>query len=299
MRKIANIIGYFIYVLSITGAGEFYQIVPNTHKTVKKIESCLNPNIFILNSKVTAIFQYDHSAIVSTDNGNQFQVAYVVVAVPMQDVQRIQFEPYLPDEMQITKTQKSMITSFLAYYTDEMEKWKVSDISSTVFVLKEPEQLVYYEEDRCTIYGVLYHGDCYTADQLKEKILKHLNFPISPLEWFQSTSEQTQILKAPVQNTWNRIIWASTNVANLHYRGYLNGSVQSGMKAALAIVARIRPQLIDWHDYDDIQHANVVRYRMGFLERICTLFGFKDVLQFATGLLVAFACRSIFLEPNN
>lgn len=284
-----------VFISSITGIGEFYQIVPNTYEIVRQIENCLNPNICILNSKVTAIFQYDRSAIVSTVDGHQFQVNYVVVAVPMQDVQRIQFVPYLPDEMQ-TSSQKSMVTTFTATYADH--SWEFSDVSSTVLVLSETEQLVYYIEDRYRIYGVLYHCERYTAGQLKEKIVMHLNLAMSPIDWIQRTSEQTQILKAPAHNTWNRIIWASTNVANLHYRGYLNGSVQSGMKAALAILARLRPQLVDWHDYDDVQHANVVRFKAGLSERIRTLFGFKAVLQFTLGFLVAFACRSIWFKRN-
>lgn len=279
---------------SLTGMGEFYEILPNIYEIVRKIIKFINPNICVLNTKVTSIFQYNHCAIVSTANQHQFLVSLIVLAIPFTSIEKIHFVPHF--EFTTTNRRSSnMSTTFIATYDHE-----ISNFFNKVLISMKPDTMVIYDDGPKTLFGTLYHNQQYSNDSLKNQILHQIRLETMPIEWYQKTWKQSSFIfqHSPLINPWHRIIWASTNITNLQFRGYLNGSIQSGMNAALLVLSHFRPQLIDWTDYNDVTEANVISPKNSFIENLSTLFSFANILQCSIGFLYIIICRAIYFKTR-
>lgn len=198
----------------------------------------------------------------------------------------------------ISANQKSlnMATTFVALYNDEL-----TNFCNKVEIHTKPKQMVIYDNGPKTLMGTLYHTNQYTSDLLKSEILKQIQMATVPIVWSQKTWRQSSfIFKYPqLTNPWHRLIWASTNLTDLHFRGYINGSIQSGMNAALLVLSQFRPQVIDLIDYTDVAAANVILPQISVLEKLSTLFSFADIFKCSIGFLCIFICRSIYFRGVN
>lgn len=217
-----------------------------------------------------------------------YTASVVVVAIPWQNVQEIQFSPSLPAELQVplpSNENKLFVTSFSARYMEP--HWRIFGFSGS-FMSHSPH-IVGYETKTQTISGMIFHdagkGRNNTEPALKNEILKlfpqQFRWNISlPIRWQHQTWEQAMIRNLPPTTVWNRIIWASSNSA-VHYRGFANGAVQAGMRAALYTLLELRPQTINWHDIHEIQHANVVRQQIGWIDKFKSNFNLYNCTFFS------------------
>lgn len=87
-------------------------------------------------------------------------------------------------------------------------------------------------------------------------------------------------MNEPTNSTWNRIIWTSVYDEGA-YKGYVNGSVQSGKKAALIALLGLRPQLVSWEDIADVKPASVVKARIGWLQRFLVTLNLYNSVYYA------------------
>lgn len=191
------------------------------------------------------------------------------MAIPWQDIQDIHFSPPIPKELYVPDD-RHRVTSFTARYMEP--QWRIFGFSGS-FMSHAPH-VVGYETRTQTISGFIYHNsgnnNLYTEQMLKNDVLKSFRQQFGrhvgvPMRWQHKTFEQAMLRGLPPTTAWKRIIWAGTNSA-VHYRGFANGAVQAGMRAALYALLDVRPQTIDWHDIDEIQHANVVHERINWID---------------------------------
>lgn len=221
------------------------------------------------NQIVKNVIQYNGFVRVQTESNLTFLARFVVFAIPEQLIPRITFIPTLPDNFDEYRP-PHFVTSFCANYPSSY--WKLLGYSGTSFC--QNQYIITYESKENTISGLIYHkelsNDCQVL--IKNILLRYLsqrfgNAMNEPRLWIQTTWEQSQIINEPSDCCWNRIIWTSTYEEGA-YKGYANGSVQSGKKAALIALLGLRPQMVSWKDINEVQPASVVKRRIGWLKRL-------------------------------
>lgn len=175
----------------------------------------------------------------------------------MQCVQNeIRFYPKLPKELIVSLPRKrNFVTSFTASYLSPV--WYRYQHSGSYF----GENAICYPTALRTISGLIYHDNKH-FDALDSNSIIHQTFPFvwsePPLMWRHVTWEQVPLLGPPPTSAWKNVLFASSNSSNW-YRGFANGAVQSGMRTALLALLAVRPQTVDWKDFNDIEHASRIR----------------------------------------
>lgn len=243
--------------------------MPNFSILIERLQAQIDSDAVMRNQIVKNVIQYDGFVRVQTECNETFLSRFVVFAIPEQLIARITFIPTLPDHFAECRP-PHFVTSFCANYPSSY--WKLLGYSGTT--LCQNQYIVTYESKENTLSGLLYHKDTPQHSQalIKNILLKYLSQRFGdvmnePRLWIQTTWEQSQIMSEPIDCTWNRIIWTSSYEEGT-YKGYANGSVQSGKKAALIALLGLRPQMVSWKDINDVTPANVVKRRIGWWQRI-------------------------------
>lgn len=263
---------------------------------VQKLIDKIGASQIFLSNKVTEILQSNDFVTIKTDLGNEFICSVAIVAIPWQNVQKINFFPPIPRQL---KTQtigtKKMVTSFIVEYFEA--HWRIKGFSGNI--LSHNPHVICYEVKPKIIAGSIYHEEFY------ESILKPITLKIlsnnfgeemnHPIKWEQKTWEQSIHLNLPPINKINRVIWASTNSAT-SFRGFLNGAVQSGLRSSIQALLLIRPQTIDWTDMENIQHASVVRKKIGYFKRLLASFNIYNILTYFLIIGGYYVCRNHILK---
>lgn len=242
----------------------------------------IDPDTIMKNQTVKNVIQYNNFVRVQTECNLTFLTRFVVFAIPEQSIQRITFIPSLPDNFPECRP-PHFVTSFCANYSSSF--WKLLGYSGTT--LSPNQYIVTYESKENTISGLIFHKHLPPDSKviIKNCLLKYLSERFGaamtePRLWIQTTWEQTQITNEPFNSTWNRIIWTSIYEEGV-YKGYANGSVQSGKKAALIALLGLRPQLVSWEDLNDVKPANVVKTRIGWLQRLLVSINLYNSVYYA------------------
>lgn len=272
---------------SITGIGQLYCVYPNLMEIIKVLESKIGAQYIFYNSKVIKIENNRNSVIVHTENERKYKSLIAILSIPWQNIEtQIEFIPSIPTNLksECKFNKKSIVTNFTAKYLNSF--WKLFGFSGSI--MSYNPYMICYETKPTQISGILYHPNHdggednkndaddddyenieYFEDIIKMNILEKLksdfgNYMGIPIEYKQHTWEQSLIVNYPPPTMpWNRIIWSSTNSGTI-YRGYLNGAVQSGMRAAVLTLLFIRPQTIHWQDINDVQYAMVVKPEINY-----------------------------------
>lgn len=262
------------------------------NKLVAKIGA---PQIFLSN-KVTDILQSNDFVTIKTDLGNEFLCSVAIVAIPWQNVQKVNFYPPVPVQQIIKEIgSKKMVTSFIVQYFES--HWRIKGFTGNI--LSHNPHIICYEVKPRILAGSIYHEEFYesilrpiTLQILSKNFGEEMNHPI---KWEQKTWEQSLHLNHPPINKMNRVVWASTNSAT-SFRGFLNGAVQSGLRSSIQALLLIRPQIIDWMDMESIQHASVVRRRIGYCKRLLASFNVYNILKYFLIIGGYFLCRNLILK---
>lgn len=256
--------------------------MPNFSILIERLEAQINPDTIMKNQTVKNVIQYKDFVRVQTECNQTFLTRFVVFAIPEQLIPRINFIPALPDYFAEYRP-PHFVTSFCANYPSSY--WKLLGYSGTT--LCQNQYIVTYESKENTISGLMYHKQTLQDSQERTKnvLLKYLSkrFGVvmnEPRLWVQTTWEQSQIFNEPTNCTWNRLIWTSTYEEGA-YKGYANGSVQSGKKAALIALLGLRPQMVSWTDINDVMPANVVKTRIGWLQRLLVSINLYNSVYYA------------------
>lgn len=248
---------------------------------VNRLVSKIGISQIFLSNKVIEIVHSNDFITIRTEFGNEFLCSVAIVSIPWQNVQKINFHPSIPNELktQIFKTKK-MVTSFIVEYLEP--HWRIKGFSGSI--LSHNPHLICYEVKSRILAGSIYHEEFYesiikpiTLQILSKNFGENMNFPY---KWEQKTWEQSFHLNLPPISKINRVIWASTNSAT-SFRGFLNGAVQSGLRSSIQALLLIRPQIIDWNDIENIQHASVVKKKICFFERLLASFNIYNTLRYS------------------
>lgn len=256
--------------------------MPNFSILVERLESQIDPETILKNQLVKNVIQYNSFVRVQTECNQIFLTRFVVFAIPKQSIPLITFIPTLPDNVAEYRS-PHYVTSFCANYSSPF--WKLLGYSGSS--LCSNEYIVTYESKDNTISGLMYHKELPHNSKLivKDILLKYLcqrfgETMNEPRLWVQTTWEQSQIINEPTNSIWNRIIWTSTYDEGA-YKGYVNGSVQSGKKAALVALLGLRPQMVNWEDIADVKPANVVKTRIGLLQQFTVSINLYNSVYYA------------------
>lgn len=276
--------------------------MPNFSILIERLEAQIDPETIMKNQNVKNVIQYKDFVRVQTESNQTFLSRFVVFAIPEQSIPRITFIPSLPDNFNEYRP-PHFVTSFCANYASAY--WKLLGYSGTT--LCSNQYIVTYESKENTISGLIYHKNV-TQDSkvvMKKLLLEYLSERFGdvmnePRLWIQTTWEQSQIINEPTNCTWNRIIWTSTYEEGA-YKGYANGSVQSGKKAALIALLGLRPQLVSWVDVADVQPANVVKTRIGWMQRLAVSINLYNSIYYAIAIPMCyvslkFLCKKCSLK---
>ncbi|XP_037029528.1 probable flavin-containing monoamine oxidase A [Bradysia coprophila] len=257
-------------------------LMPNFSIIIERLESQIDPETIMKNQIVKNVIQYNGFARVQTECNQTFLTRFVVFAIPEQSIPLITFIPTLPDHFAEYRS-PHYVTSFCANYSAPF--WKLLGYSGSS--LCSNQYIVTYESKENTISGLMYHKEISSNSKLvvKDILLKYLcqrfgEVMNEPRLWVQTTWEQSQIVNEPTSSTWNRIIWTSTYDEGA-YKGYANGSVQSGKKAALIALLGLRPQMVSWEDIADVKPANVVKTRIGLWQQIAASINLYNSVYYA------------------
>lgn len=278
--------------------------MPNFSILIERLEAQIDPETIMKNQTVKNVIQYNNFVRVQTECNHTFLTRFVVFAIPEQSIPRIAFIPSLPDQFTECRP-PHFVTSFCANYPSSY--WKMLGYSGTTLCQKE--YIVTYESKENTISGLIYHKEIPHDSKavVKNLLLKYLSERFGdvmnePRLWIQTTWEQSQIINEPTSCTWNRIIWTSIYDEGA-YKGYANGSVQSGKKAALIALLGLRPQLVSWKDVADVKPANVVKTRIGWMERLLVSINLYNSIYYAIAipmcyLSFSYLCKKCLLKVH-
>uniref|UniRef100_A0A1I8MBQ0 monoamine oxidase n=1 Tax=Musca domestica TaxID=7370 RepID=A0A1I8MBQ0_MUSDO len=226
----------------------------------------------IYGHKVSEIFQYREHVDVLDSQNIKYTAQAIILAIPWQQIQEIQFHPPLPLELQRAprnenKT-KYVLTSFLASYREAY--WQKSGYTGQYLWL-EPFLMAHHYHNNI-IYGHYLHEE--GIEPLVKSLILHKlaeafgEEMLLPLVYSQHTFELPALDHAPRTTPWNRVIWSSSASAGTCYRGLLGGAVQSGYRAAMNALLICRPQLVTWQDISEIQCSlNFPLRKRTFLKR--------------------------------
>lgn len=252
----------------------------------------------IYGHKVSEIFQYREHVEVLDSQNIKYTAHSIILALPWQQINDIQFHPPLPLELQRAprnenKT-KYVLTSFLASYREAY--WQKSGYTGQYLWL-EPFLMVHQYHNN-TIYGHYLHEE--GIEPLVKSLILHKlaeafgEEMLLPLEYSQHTFELPALNHAPRTTPWNRVIWSSSASAGTCYRGLLGGAVQSGYRAAMNALLICRPQLVTWQDISEIQCSlNLPLRKRTFLHRWCSswnLYGIATNVIFVSGFILVLRC---------
>ncbi|XP_046846384.1 probable flavin-containing monoamine oxidase A [Xenia sp. Carnegie-2017] len=261
---------------SLLGGGtQEMKVKGGLHQICTSLQNEIGKENILLTHAVTSIQQDDDMVKVHTSNGKCFQCKHCIIATPSKLVDKIEFSPPLPYERRILTQQIIMgcFTKFVATYKTSF--WRQAGLSgqltrytnSKESAMSSPVGLVkdaVTSENNPALVGFFtgYGASLWAAKSDEEK--KHaaletlksffgskaenpLDFAIKDWcldEWSGSCSVAVMtpggitqfgdILKKP----FKRIHWAGTDLGST-WRGYVDGAVESGFRAAKEVLEKI------------------------------------------------------------
>lgn len=257
-----------------------------TKDLIKALESHIGRQFIVLNTKVTNIYNYRRSVLVKTNRDFKFHCQVLVLAIPWNEIEQIKFFPDIPNELRLPyQGNKNFVSCFTAQFNEDY--WRCNGYNGS-FMCHNPHTII-FETGPNKLSGRVWHDEDF-EQILEPYIMKILQETICnpigvPLLWNQDTWEQTILTGKPPTTPWNNIVWASTN-SSTSYRGFMNGAVQSGLRAALSSLLTLRPQSVTWMDFDEVQVANVVTPKVDGLKMAISSVSLYDMIFYGSIIFI-------------
>ncbi|XP_034664559.1 putative flavin-containing monoamine oxidase AofH isoform X1 [Drosophila subobscura] len=245
---------------------DFYFNFPNTFlelSTQKLIESILEKIQYITitqNVRVVRVQHFKDYVELTDALGEKYTAQALILAIPWNKVERIQFEPPIPKDFCPPPKAKlkpgRLITQFSLSYSKC--HWAEAGYSGN-FLSSKP--LVCGHECRQATYcGYMVHS-AQESDSVRQTVLDLLASHYGdemrePLKYQQSTTELSMARHKPQVTPWHRVIWSSSSAVATNYRSLMGGAVQSGVRAAVSALFVVRPQLVSWVDMLEVRETN-------------------------------------------
>lgn len=243
--------------------------MPNFTVIVSALLDFIGKEVVILETLLCEVRQTHNSIRLFCADSKVIQTDAVVLAIPLQSMQNLIFSPSIPKGLVTPKVDPQVVTSFTCKFN--VDFWK-SDQPTTSFMFHGPHMVAYpYDNDGC-LGGLVFPDRSADGLSVKQHVLDKLipnngSDDVQCVLWNERSWEQSTIIGLPMTKVWRRIAWAGTNNGEL-YRGYSNGAVQGGIRAALLVLVMMRPAVVCWEDLAKVQRANVVHPRsMGNFQR--------------------------------
>ncbi|KAH8382652.1 hypothetical protein KR009_004638 [Drosophila setifemur] len=235
-----------------TCPSSFYEI--STGALIENILELLQFTRITQNCKAVKLEHFKNYVQVTDAEGQKHTAQAVILAMPWNKVQKLQFEPPIPKAFLPPRSTKAgkkprrMISQFQLQYGKSY--WAEMGYSGN-FLRSAP--LVSSHECRMsTICGYMLHSP-EEQDSVIEMVTDLLAGEFGeemrqPLECQCSTDELSVSLHKPQVKPWYRIIWSSSSAVGTNYRSLMGGAVQSGFRAAVNALFVVRPQVVSWRD---------------------------------------------------
>ncbi|XP_052859506.1 uncharacterized protein LOC128266778 isoform X3 [Drosophila gunungcola] len=210
-----------------------------------------------LNCRAVKVEHFKNYVQVTDELAQKHTAQAVILAIPWNKVQKLEFEPRIPKTFVPPSATKAgqkpcrLITQFHLRYGKSV--WAELGYSGN-FLSSRP--LVSGHECRMsTLCGYMLHSP-EEQDDVLEDVLDLLSAQFGeemrqPLEWQSSTDELNTAMHKPQTKPWHRIIWSSSSAVGTSYRSLMGGAVQSGVRAAVNALFVVRPQVVSWKDMLD------------------------------------------------
>nr|XP_022314617.1 probable flavin-containing monoamine oxidase A isoform X1 [Crassostrea virginica] len=266
-----------------------YKIVGGAQQVSQKLADKLPPSCVQLKQPVRKItHQGDSSVTVTTENGEEYTCERVVLAVPPNMTDKIQFEPVLPSSRKelIKRMPAGDLTKVIVTYKEAF--WRKAGISGEFVTNGGPSERP--ECDRgplCIVYdGTSAKGNAAIVaflggapaiqwrneqeENRKSAVLKSLSDFLGPeamdcldyaeKDWgMEPYNEGSPVCSvAPgamayfakgLRQPFHRIHFAGTESATA-WCGYMSGAVQSGLRAANEVLYQMKPQALSAQELD-------------------------------------------------
>ncbi|KAH8367060.1 hypothetical protein KR200_005017 [Drosophila serrata] len=266
----ANEVLYDVFMSVCSSCGglrmmiDFYFTYPSSFYEVssqKLIENILNQIPFTaisLNTRAVKVEHFKNYVQVTDADGTKHTAQAVILAIPWNKVQKLQFDPPIPDAFlppvasKAGKRQHCLISQFQLRY--EKSHWTELGYSGN-FLNSQP-LISAHECGPSTIDGYMLHLS-EDKDDVMGVVLDHLTAQLGeemrqPLECCCFTDELSVALHKPQVRPWFRIIWSSSSSVGTTYRSLIGGAVESGVRAAVNALFVVRPQVVSWKDMPDM-----------------------------------------------
>ncbi|XP_037727506.1 uncharacterized protein LOC119558243 isoform X2 [Drosophila subpulchrella] len=270
----ANEVDYDVFMSVCSSCGglkmliDFYFTYPSSFYEVPTqllIENILEQMQFtkiMLNCKAEKVEHFKNYAQVTDNLGNSHTAQAVILALPWNKVQKLEFEPRIPRAFlppvatKLKNPPRRLISQFQFRYAKSF--W--SDLGYSGNFLSSQPLVSGHECRMATFCGYMLHSP-EDQDEVLEEVMDLLASHFGeemrePLESQCSTDELNEALHKPQTKPWHRVIWSSSSAVGTSYRSLMGGAVQSGFRAAVNALFVVRPQVVSWKDMLDERPKN-------------------------------------------
>lgn len=263
----------------MTCAEDQLLIRPNFGELIKTLTRSIGASAIYTDTRVTEVNHLENHVSLLCANSRRVVCETLIVAIPLQAIHGIRFEPELPKKYMPFETQQqpTLVTIFACDFSTQLGIDPVT-----------PSPMLWYNRQlvicpssflKHTIYGMHF-----TKSPMPETdhspSLKDLTLDVcipkdrdsgdslrDSAKWFEKSWKPNVVIGLPTNKKWKRVIWAGTNAGTL-YRGFNNGAVQGGTRAALQALRLLRPVDGGWVDITDVlMPTGVQRRSVGYVQR--------------------------------
>lgn len=268
--------------------------MPNFHMLIKLLVQRIGAANIHLGTQLQAIHldhpRHDDGVRLHIADGRQLTALAVVLAIPPQAIQNVAVRPDgLPAELRPALAPVQHVTGFVVRFSADFD---TPANASGSFVLagdgRRPVAVVARRLMPATLSGAAFHDAALDASAVKLAVVQRLceraPATVEMCAWRAATWQQTVCRGRPTTHEWRRIVWSGTNAATAN-RGLCSGAVQGGQRAALLVLLRLRPAVVDGADIARVQPASVVRRRRaaGVWRRWCMSWNLSDAVRVTVG----------------
>ncbi|KAH8247417.1 hypothetical protein KR038_003758 [Drosophila bunnanda] len=240
-----------------TCPSSFYEV--STQTLVKNIVSQIPFAAISLKCKAVKVEHFKNYVQVTDAKGTKHTAEAVILAIPWNKVQKLQFDPPIPDAFlppvapRAGRRQHCQISQFQLRY--EKSHWTELGYSGN-FLSSQP-LISAHECGQSSIDGYMLHLS-EDKDDVMGEVLDHLADQFGaemrqPQEFRCVTDQLSVCLHQPQLRPWLRIIWSSSSSAGTTYRSLIGGAMESGVRAAVNALFVVRPQAVIWKDMPDMR----------------------------------------------
>ncbi|XP_053688408.1 probable flavin-containing monoamine oxidase B [Sabethes cyaneus] len=265
----------------------------------KLVEAVGIENITFSNKITRVEYSSEDFALVWDEKGRCSMAKTVICAVSCNELIRIDFIPFRPICFKAPNSTSNFthVTNFRTQYQSCL--WRNHHYSGTLF--RPSFRIICFEKDNQTLEGSFFHLANLNDYEIKCAILNIISLSFGcrsllyPNTFEMARQELPFHFEVPVVYS-RRLIFSSSN-ASCWYRGFNNGSVQAGNKAAILALLEVRPQSVSYKDVTDTQCV-LFKYshQLSTGKRFWRTINFSSVSRFAAAFATLAASLKVILQ---